>query len=323
MSALAKDPIARPQNAAGFASAMRASWEGTGSLLRHAFALYSEHFPTFLQISLLGYIPLFVVLAFGIFADRFFDMQHFSPMQLMMYGIAVLGAMVVSLLIAYFSVSAATVPVVVQLMVAPLRPVRLATAVAAVRKRWLIFAATTVLVLTMIIFGTALFVIPGLIAAIAYCLYAPVAIMEPSGVRATLRRSLTLSRRALPTVLVITLVEFALPILVWRASVTTSFALKLADDFSPKEFGFNVSMSGMSALYQLINVLVTPLTAIMISLLYLKTRSAGGESLKETSEQFEALDIPRSRWQARMRTALAANENYRTASGSDRVLPER
>ena len=50
------------------------------------------------------------------------------------------------------------------------------------------------------------------------------------------------------------------------------------------------------------NVLVTPLTAIMASLLYLKTRKAGGESLRDASDQFEALDIPQSKWQARMKT---------------------
>ena len=61
-------------------------------------------------------------------------------------------------------------------------------------------------------------------------------------------------------------------------------------------------MSGRSALYQLLNVFVTPLSAIMISLLYLKTRRAGGESLRDQSEQFAALDLPRSRWQTRMRS---------------------
>ncbi|HZJ42903.1 MAG TPA: hypothetical protein VFD63_03980 [Pyrinomonadaceae bacterium] len=83
---------------------------------------------------------------------------------------------------------------------------------------------------------------------------------------------------------------------------TQDGTLKLNDDFSPKEFGFNFSMSGRSALFQLLNVFVTPLIAIMISLLYLKTRRAGGESLKDASDQFEALDIPRSKWQVRLRT---------------------
>ncbi len=136
-------------------------------------------------------------------------------------------------------------------------------------------------------------------------------IMEQHGVRGTLRRSRALSRRAFGTALVITLVQFALPVLVWRAAVTTNFTLQLNDDLSPKQFGFNFSMSGRSGLYQLLNVFVTPLTAIMASLLYLKTRKAGGESLRDASDQFEALDIPRSKWQARMKSRLTTHHTQR------------
>jgi serine/threonine protein kinase len=124
MAALAKDPAQRPQSAAGFASALRAGAEGIGALLRHAIALYSERFPTFLTISLLSYTPL----------------------------------------------------------------------------------------------------------------------------------------------------------------------------------GFGFSASGDSALYQLLNVFVTPLTSIMTALVYLKTRQAGGESLADAVQRFDALEMPRARWEARMRS---------------------
>jgi hypothetical protein len=40
----------------------------------------------------------------------------------------------------------------------------------------------------------------------------------------------------------------------------------------------------------------------MTALLYLKTRLASGESLRDAVERLEALEIPRSRWQARMRS---------------------
>jgi serine/threonine-protein kinase len=67
MSALAKDPAARPQSAAAFACALRARAEGTGALLRRTFALFSEHFPTFLRISVISFLPLVVLtlLQFG------------------------------------------------------------------------------------------------------------------------------------------------------------------------------------------------------------------------------------------------------------------
>jgi hypothetical protein len=300
MSALAKDPAQRPQSAAGFAAALRASWEGPSHLLRQAFSLYSEHFPTFFKIALIGYAP-FTLLAVLNVLDVFGG-ERFDQAQLMAFAIGLFVTMVVLLLFAYFFVSAATVPVVLQLTIAPLRTVKIKTAMTALKRRWRMFALTSLLVLALILLGSVLFVIPGLIAALVFGLYAPVAIMEQHGVRGTLRRSRVLSRRALGTVLVITLVQFALPVLVWKAAVHTDFTLQFHDDWSPKQFGFNFSMSGPSALYQLLNVFVTPLTAIMASLLYLKTRKAGGESLRDASEQFEALDIPRSKWQQRMKT---------------------
>jgi hypothetical protein len=111
-----------------------------------------------------------------------------------------------------------------------------------------------------------------------------------------------LSKKALLSVAVITILQFVLPALVWRIAIKTDLTLRLGDDWSPKEFGFNISTSGTSALYQLLNVFVTPLTAIMISLLYMKTRKAGGESLQDASDRFEATDVPRSKWQRKMRT---------------------
>ena len=92
MSALAKDPAERPQSAAGFAAALRASWEGPAHLLRQAFALYSEHFPTFIKISLFGYAP-FTVLALLNVSDALIDAQELSPTQLMAFGVVLFVAM--------------------------------------------------------------------------------------------------------------------------------------------------------------------------------------------------------------------------------------
>ena len=46
--------------------------------------------------------------------------------------------------------------------------------------------------------------------------------------------------------LAITLIQFALPIVIVKAAVSTDITLKLNDDYSPKQFGFNFSMSGGS-----------------------------------------------------------------------------
>jgi serine/threonine protein kinase len=53
-----------------------------------------------------------------------------------------------------------------------------------------------------------------------------------------------------------------------------------------------------------IQIVVTSFTAIIVALLYLKTRQAGGEPLQELLAQFEETEYPRKKWQERVRQRL-------------------
>ncbi len=53
-----------------------------------------------------------------------------------------------------------------------------------------------------------------------------------------------------------------------------------------------------------IQVLLTSFSAIIIALLYLKTRQAGGENLHDLFSQFEETEQPRKKWQERVRSRL-------------------
>lgn len=53
-----------------------------------------------------------------------------------------------------------------------------------------------------------------------------------------------------------------------------------------------------------IQIITTSFTAIIIALLYLKTRQAGGESLHDLLANFEESDQPRKKWQERVRERL-------------------
>src|SRR5215204_5276540 len=66
MSALEKEPAARPPTAAAFANALRANADGVGSLVRRAISLYSEHFPKFIRLSLIAHIPVLLVIPFAV-----------------------------------------------------------------------------------------------------------------------------------------------------------------------------------------------------------------------------------------------------------------
>jgi hypothetical protein len=51
-------------------------------------------------------------------------------------------------------------------------------------------------------------------------------------------------------------------------------------------------------------VLLVSLSSIIVALLYLKTRQAGGESLQDLLTQFEETDRPQTKWQERVRQRL-------------------
>jgi len=69
----------------------------------------------------------------------------------------------------------------------------------------------------------------------------------------------------------------------------------------------NSSSQVLSRLAPLFNIITVPLISITSALLYLKMRQLGGETFKETLEQFENVEAPRTRWQQRMRTRLTSN----------------
>ena len=85
-------------------------------------------------------------------------------------------------------------------------------------------------------------------------------------------------RKAEAAGLVSALLQFALPLLVWILSIDSHFVLRFDDTWQPREAGFSFGMSAGSMLFQLLNIVVTPLTAIMTAQLYLKARHAGGEA---------------------------------------------
>ena len=294
MWTLAKDPAARPSTAGGFAAALTAAAENSGTLLRQAASLYSDRFPALFRVSCVAYIPLIVIMGVLTVAD----LTSWFPYSV---GVGLVLAMVAANLSAYFVTSAAVVPLVVRAIVAPLQPVHASAAWTVIRRRWRPFALATVVVVTATLLGSLFLIVPGLLFAFAHALYAPVVVMEELSVLAALRRARELARRAPTTVVIISALQFALPVLVLFASFDVDLAFKLDEHWQPKEFGFGFATSGTLVWYQLLNIVVTPLTGTMTALLYLKTCHAGGESVRDAAERLAGVDVPRSRWQIRRR----------------------
>jgi serine/threonine protein kinase len=302
MSALEKEPSARPQTAVAFADALRANADGVGSLVRRAVALYSEHFPKFLRLSLIAHIPVLLLVPVAILFALYLKSW---PLGLQITAGLLLGLFQIAA--NFFSASVIvgmTALMVTHLHVAPLRPLQLRTALAVLRRRWRPYLRTSLGVMLRIILGYCLLVVPGLVMTVRYAVYAPVILMEGLEKKAARRRAVELARRSWRTVIAVAALQLAIPM------VVGALAGALAGGNAPANThgGMSVSVRNLPGLLSpLANIIIVPLTSIMLALLYLKMRQMGGESLGETLEQFETVEPVRSRWQQRMRTRLTVH----------------
>jgi serine/threonine protein kinase len=296
MSGLAKDPRVRPQSAAAFASAIRASLNSTGALLRESFTLYIQQFTRFFKVSLISHIPAlaFAILLLGIeLFRRQKGIAKVSPLITLpvnfLQGVSAYGASVI--------VVGVTIRLVSQVFVAPLRPVLVRPAIAAVKKRiWPLFYTGIMYTVGSFLF-MLLLVVPGLIFFINRSLWDPVVMIEDLKGRAALRRSKVLVKRSRATVIAIVLIQYAIPSLF--SSIILSILHTIFGDFKKGQAELVGDLATLGA--RAMGVLIIPLIATLTALLYLKTRQAGGETLTEMLSQFESEDIPRTRWQMRMR----------------------
>jgi len=75
-----------------------------------------------------------------------------------------------------------------------------------------------------------------------------------------------------------------------------------------EDMGKRVKNTVLESLLQIlllpIQIVVTSFTAIIVALLYLKTRQAGGETIQDLVTKFEDSEHPRKKWQERVRQRL-------------------
>jgi serine/threonine protein kinase len=305
MTALEKDPAQRPQSAAALANSLRAQADGVGSLYRRAFALYSEHFPKFLKMSLLAHSPVIVTTILMIALQLGLEAQG-KGMSVGKILLVVAFCMVALVHVAGYYVAASTISgmtavMVTQLQAAPLRPVELRTAIAVLKKRWKPFLKTSLGVTLRVIIGTILLFIPGIVQQLRYAFYAPVVLVEGLEQKAARQRSRQLASRSWRTMIIVWLLQLTIPIIV-------SFLLGQVHIGTRPAGAPNQGMH-MREVYKqlisLINIVVVPLVSIVSALLYLKMRQLGGEPISEALAQIEEVEPRGSNWQQRMRTRVA------------------
>jgi hypothetical protein len=198
-------------------------------------------------------------------------------------------------------ITAMTALMVTQLHVAPMRPLSMRDALAVLKRRWRPFLRTSIRVSLTVMVGFLFVIIPGIVIMIRYALYAPVVLMEGLEKRAALKRANELSRRSRRTVIALLLIQLTLPFIIGAIAGFLSFKMKGGD------LHIKSGSQALGHFAPLLNIITVPLISITTALLYLKMRQLGGETFKETLEQFDNVEAPRSRWQQRMRHRLTVN----------------
>jgi serine/threonine protein kinase len=295
MSALEKNPDARPPTAIALGHAMRANAENLGALYRRAFALYSEYFPKFLKLSLLAHIPV-IVATLMMLALRLAE-SRLSKLTTVLIAIPIGLCEIVAGFLTGSIISGVTAIMVTQLAVAPMKPVELRAAFRVLRSRWKPFIRTGIRITLRILLGFILGVVPGIVMSIRYLLWAPVVLMEGLEKKAALKRARSLASRSWRTIILACLIQFLVPMIV--GSLVTSYFIGTSTA-GPHSIRVKVG----SQLAGLVNIFVLPLMSIVPALLYLKMRQLGGETLNDVMSQIEDTERDRSNWQLRMRTRL-------------------
>ncbi|MDQ2920078.1 MAG: protein kinase, partial [Acidobacteriota bacterium] len=314
MSALAKNPDERPRSAGGFAGALRAHSTGTGTLLRNALTLYSEHLPTFMRLALLVYAPVVLTTLLKVTFMYLVSRQLISkPWDV----IATTSTNLLGILATFLSASVVggiTTWLVSQLLAVPLRPLLLRPAFSAMKKRLWPFMLTGLLASFLVLVGLVMCVLPGLYVLANLCLVGPVLMMEDLRGRAAMKRSRALYKRSRRTVIAIVLIHIGAPVLM--TTVAALLIVAVVKALNPA--GTLHANSAVTIAQQFVSlpitILVSSLASVVTALLYWKTRLAGGETMKQALLQFGAEDAPAGRGQKRPRTR--ARTSMRTGRGS-------
>ena len=343
-SALAKNIEERPQTAEAFASQLRSQSEGIWSLLRRALVIYSEHLPKFLGLTTFFLLPV-IFFTFTMIVLSFLRVSNVIESNSAKVAIGI-NSLLLTVLTTYCTslIVGATTWIVAQYLAVPLRPVRMRSALLAVKKKWKAVAWTGIL---KAIIGIATCGFGFLIGEVIWSLYPSIVMMENLSGWKALKRSTALVWRSLLTTIAAVFILLIVPAIIsgfiYFVVTVTAKAIEnkeniptvsrqqneSAETSKEKEKDFSINFGGgqkinlndegkdmqsrvietfLASVIQIfwlpMHIFVASFTSIILALLYLKTRQSGGESMVGLLEQFEETERPQKNWQKRVRERL-------------------
>ncbi len=332
MSALAKDPADRPQTAMSFAAALRSRTENTRSILRQSISMCNDHMSNFLKISLIAWSPAVVL---GTLLSLIGLLTNLHKLPKLSGGIAMLVLTLLYFVAIIFSTAVnggVFIPILAQLILTPLSPIKVKVPFSTLRKRirpflvtnllflvamglgFIVLAAATGIAIGLVSFSykTLFATLPVLIAGIYilfkcyvdWTLLIPVVMLEGISGFQAFKRSKELVNRLRIRTRHIALLHISLGIFFTMAQTLVVavfeyyvWQLNLEVELkSLKSYGeFLGSIMSMSSI-----VLVSPFLWCSYGLVYLKARQAGGETLKDALAAMPDPLPTGSGWQSRV-----------------------
>jgi len=338
-SALSKQASERPVSAVAFANALRARSETAASVTRQAFGLYAEHFPTFIQISLIASIPAILVFVFS-FINTVLTKTAPNVLINTLITIFILIGVIINLMFTRAISSGISVPVLAQLIIAPLKEVSIRPAIEILKKRLRIFLVPALLyslaefflaisissmffftsnlvcqLITQENFLTEILQQPNRLLRVTIIFLVMLTILITSA-RIVFKYSLYASVAIIEGIGGLASLKHAKNLYLLSQRVTKKFMLLFLfylSIISIASGAVNVFIINPSPLpkaaivsllfnisHILIYVLINPFVAICLGLLYFKARQINGESLKDVLAQYQPETLSLSSWQTRI-----------------------
>jgi hypothetical protein len=132
--------------------------------------------------------------------------------------------------------------------------------------------------------------------------------------KAARRRARELASRSWRTIIIVSLLQFVIPITVSILLGRLSVGVNRTN--GTQTHGVMISREIYQQVSGLFNVFIVPLMSIVPALLYLKMRQLGGEPLAAALAEIEKADAQQSEWQQRMRTRLSLHTSRSSKSRS-------
>lgn len=338
-SALSKQAPERPVSAVAFANALRARSETAASVMRQAFGLYAEHFSTFIQISLIASIPAILVFVFS-FINTVLTKTAPNVLINTLLTIFILGGVIINLMFTRAISSGISVPVLAQLIIAPLKEVSIRPAIEILKKRLRIFLIPALLyslaefflaisisstffftsnlvyqLITEENFLTEILQQPNRLLRLTTIFLVMLTILITSG-RTVFKYSLYAPVAIIEGIGGLASLKHAKNLYLLSQRVTKKlmllflFYLSIISIASGSVNVFIINPSPLpkaaivSLLFNishiLIYILINPFVAICLGLLYFKSRQINGESLKDILAQYQPETLSLSHWQTRI-----------------------